>query len=79
MHSRCICVWEYLDAPPEFQALSQHGGDEDWIVYCPSEQMGMPSVFWDVLNSESTYVRGWGHTDYHQLDNGAVVVVLAHA
>jgi len=31
-----IKVWRFEDAPPELQSMSQHGGDEDWIVLVPS-------------------------------------------
>jgi hypothetical protein len=31
-----IRVWRFQDAPEEYRALSQHGGDEDWIAYVPA-------------------------------------------
>lgn len=30
-----IRVWKFEDAPAELQALSQNGGDEDWIAVIP--------------------------------------------
>jgi hypothetical protein len=31
----CIRVWRFKDAPPELRALSQSGGDEDWLLLVP--------------------------------------------
>jgi len=30
-----ILVWKFYEAPKEFQALSKHGGDEDYLAYVP--------------------------------------------
>jgi hypothetical protein len=30
-----IRVWKWEDAPEELKALSQHGGDEDWVALIP--------------------------------------------
>lgn len=30
-----ILVWRFADAPEEFRALSEHGGDEDWVAVVP--------------------------------------------
>lgn len=30
-----ICVWDFHLAAQEFRDLSEHGGDEDWVVYVP--------------------------------------------
>lgn len=32
-----IMVWRFKDAPKEYQALSPHGGDEDWVAFFPEE------------------------------------------
>jgi hypothetical protein len=29
-------IWAFADAPFEYQELSQHGGDEDWIIFAPN-------------------------------------------
>ena len=29
----CILVWRYEDAPWEYQHVSPHGSDEDWVVF----------------------------------------------
>jgi len=28
-------VWAWADAPAKYKALSEHGGDEDWVIVCP--------------------------------------------
>jgi hypothetical protein len=30
-----ISVWAFDDAPVKYQEMSDHGGDEDWIVFLP--------------------------------------------
>lgn len=35
-----IRVWKFYDAPEELQALSQHGGDEDWLALIPPKYCG---------------------------------------
>jgi len=33
---RAILVWRFHEAPSEYQKLSTHGGDEDWLAYVPA-------------------------------------------
>lgn len=35
-----IVVWRFDDAPKEYQGLSPHGGDEDWLALVPSCMSG---------------------------------------
>ena len=35
MNELTIRVWRFYDAPEELRALSQHGGDEDWLAVVP--------------------------------------------
>lgn len=35
MSDNAITVWRFGDAPADLQALSTHGGDEDWIALVP--------------------------------------------
>lgn len=30
-----MLVWRYYDAPKQYQDMSPHGGDEDWIMFIP--------------------------------------------
>jgi len=38
-----IRVWAWKDAPEELKALSQHGGDEDWLALLPPKHAGKES------------------------------------
>jgi len=30
-----VTIWPWADAPEEYRAVSDHGGDEDWIAFVP--------------------------------------------
>jgi hypothetical protein len=32
---KAMLLWRFYDAPEEYRALSDHGGDEDWILFVP--------------------------------------------
>lgn len=77
-----LSIWRYGDAPAEYEKLSAHGGDEDWVVHCPKEMRDyyLPGGLEFAINGEEkSYLNGWGHVDMHELDNGDVVVIFAHA
>lgn len=77
-----ISVWPWGAAPAEYETLSGHGGDEDWVVHVPKAVRPnyLPANLEDVVNGDETsYCNGWGHVDRHELDNGDVVVIFAHA
>jgi hypothetical protein len=70
----CIRVWRFKDAPPELRALSQVGGDEDWLALVPDqmiEEYGWPS--W--LDAPSFGCAG---VDKYPIA-GAVVLIGCHA
>lgn len=33
-------VWRFWEAPQELQALSEFGGDEDWVIVVPADEEG---------------------------------------
>jgi hypothetical protein len=72
-----IKVWAFEDAPKELQALSQHGGDEDWLILIPASykqvmlQYGLPT--W-MLGTDSC-----NEPSEHVLENGDHVIIGAHA
>ena len=37
MKNAHIKIWRWQDAPEELKALSDHGGDEDWVALIPPE------------------------------------------
>lgn len=71
----CALVWAFDKAPPELRALSEHGGDEDWLVYVPAGLKGF----------EPEWPPAWLENlacccvDVHRLDDGALVYIGAHA
>lgn len=62
-----IIVWRFQDAPPEYQALSENGGDEDWLAFLPETFSG-ESVGWMDAGSSS----GWGVVSEHRVVGGVV-------
>jgi hypothetical protein len=71
--AKTISVWRFHEAPQEFQALSGHGGDEDWLAFVP-ETMGDPWIGW--LESRSPF--GVSEVTRHPVDGG-FVYIGAHA
>ncbi|RTL21354.1 MAG: hypothetical protein EKK55_16435 [Rhodocyclaceae bacterium] len=71
----CALVWEFDKAPPELRALSQHYGDEDWLVYVPAGLTGFEPEW------PAGWIRGLGchAVHYHHLADGALVYIGAHA
>lgn len=69
-----IKVWPFYDAPAELQALSQHGGDEDWLALVPPEY-GDQYIGWAQTGS------GFGCCDVTEetLSDGSRVLIGAHA
>ena len=67
MSARPIRVWRFEDANPQLQALSEHGGDEDWIVEVPPGYESYLDWGWmtkiDTCDSPSVhehpYEAGW--------------------
>ena len=53
MDNTMIKVWRFKDAPVELQALSNNGGDEDWLVALPPED-------WE--DDDSSRIPGWIYT-----------------
>lgn len=66
-----VVVWQFHDAPEHFQALSGHGGDEDWLAFVPTEDGNIDHINW----IESI---GRCNVTYHSTKHG-VIVIGAHA
>lgn len=82
-----ITVYPWDSAPEELRALSQHGGDEDWVVVVPPEMLFMPQsgslgalLLCDGRTPDGVrgYVRGWGWVERYD-HMGSVVFITAHA
>lgn len=68
-----ILVWRFYDAPKAYQALSTHGGDEDWVGFIPDE-FGEENPYW----MEAGTAFGCCDVEEHKVDGGRVVIG-AHA
>lgn len=82
MCDKCIRLWCWHDAPEDYRKLSGHGGDEDWLLYCPANvtQNYWPLLLGDmILGDETSYLTGFGHVDRHELPDGGIVVIFSHA
>lgn len=70
-----VIAWFFQDAPKELQALSPHGGDEDYVLYQPPGYVG--GIDLDLLVEKLAQPSGIYFKK--RLENGAVVVITAHA
>lgn len=68
-----IMVWPFKDAPAQLKALSDHGGDEDWVALVPPNHAASYIPWAD----EGTPF-GCCSVSTHNL-NGGLVLIGAHA
>jgi hypothetical protein len=71
--NKTILVWRFEDAPKEYQELSDHGGDEDWVAFVP-EYMKDYWIGW--LESGSYF--GCASVSEHEVA-GDIIRIGAHA
>lgn len=71
---KAITVWRFHEAPPGLQALSPHGGDEDWLAVVPAS-MADDYIGW--LESGSPF--GCCDVSRHPRPDGSVVCIGAHS
>jgi hypothetical protein len=67
-------VWAFYDAPDDYQTLSRHGGDEDWLTYIPPHLANEEP---DWMREGSTF--GCCSVSRRVIPNGGVIAVGAHA
>ena len=72
MPSKVLRIYRWEDAEPRYRELSQHGGDEDYVVVAYEDADA--DYWWLCAN----YVPMFGWPDYHEVD-GELVVIYAHA
>lgn len=70
---KTILVWRFYEAPQDFQGLSGHGGDEDWVAFVPAA-FGDDWIGW--MDSGTPF--GCCDVSRHPIDGG-VVYIGAHA
>ena len=64
---KTIMVWRFYEAPQEFQALSGHGGDEDWLAF-------VPAAFQDEWIGWTEGSFGISETTRHPVEGGWVYI-----
>lgn len=70
-----IKVWPFYSAPEEYQKLSSHGGDEDWVAFIPTATFEMTS---QPIWMEDGTAFGCCEVSKHPVDGG-IVFIGAHA
>ena len=68
-----VTVWKFEEAPEDYRALSQHGGDEDWLAFVPNPLKDE----WIGWMQEGTSFGCCSVTEYPVI--GGVVRIGAHA
>lgn len=75
-----IQVWRFEDAPAELRAMSDHGGDEDWVALVPLDcvdpEMGPE---WVPGWAEDGTPFGCCSVSRFKLDDGSLVLIGSHA
>jgi len=71
-----IQIWRFDQAPKELQALSQNGGDEDWIAVIPAKLWEDECKYIPWLR-EGTF--GVCSVDEYKTANGDIVLIGCHA
>lgn len=71
-------IWPFRAAPEAYRALSEHGGDEDWVVFIPDDCDSVPWCFDFDPEGEDQYVSPWGHGRVYRVEGGRVLI-FAHA
>lgn len=72
-----IKVWQFFEAPEDLRKLSEHGGDEDWLVLVPAS-MAEGDIYWIEMCRVNGYL-GCSGTSEHILPDGSKVYIGAHA
>jgi hypothetical protein len=70
--SNAIAVYRFHEAPEDLQALSQHGGDEDWLAVIPP---GADEPLW----ADEGTAFGCCSVSRHEMTGGWLVLIGAHA
>ncbi len=70
-----IKVWRFHEAPEEYQALSPHGGDEDWVALIPTSSN--PNDYYPWMEKGSPF--GVCDVSEHELPDGSVIRIGAHS
>lgn len=69
-----IRVWPFYRAPEHLRALSQHGGDEDWLALVP---LSVETPEW--LTSTGYFGFGGCSVSEREMADGSRVYIGVHA
>jgi len=69
-------IWRFADAPEEYRKLSEHGGDEDFVIELPAE-MTPEKVPYPVEMAVERMTVCDAH--WCKSENGRWIVITAHA
>lgn len=84
-----LCLYRFADAPPELQALSDHGGGEVLLCVATASWLDedalllrLPHVLWLLLAAHTvldwpTIEGTWGAVQRVPLDDGSVCIIVA--
>lgn len=69
-----MLIWDFYDAPEPLQALSENGGDEDWLVVVPKQYV-------ERIKCEPLWVMYLGSCDRDFIDvsDNYLVVIGSHS
>lgn len=71
-----ITLWPFYEGPEEYQALSPHGGDEDWIMFVPDDLLSVACGHSTVAFKLEPIRRAIGICDTtdHRVEGGTVFI-----
>ena len=76
-----ILVWEWDNAPEEFKALSNHGGDEDYVIVADAGEQAEHAEW--LVEKIDQYHGSYSKVAYRTINPRAerdvVVFITAHA
>lgn len=75
--SEPIQIWAFYEAPEELQALSDHGGDEDWLALLPEQYAGDEYEPRWMMDNRAGF--GVCEVSIHPLPDGREVRIGVHA
>jgi len=70
-YSKAIIIWQFEDAPEEYQSLSRNGGDEDWVAFVPKrllKEIMIPAF----LEEGSSF--GCFKVERHEVEDGIILI-----
>lgn len=72
-----IKIWRWRDAPQAYRDLSEHGGDEDYVMLVPADY-GWDHLV-DLLGDRHGSAIGCCSVHRHELPCGSTLYIGAHA